>query len=193
MFFGAEAIVSEVRFAGRKMLMKKRIVKKYRQKALDDKLRKSRNKREVKLLNFAKKCGIKCPIVYCVGEDYFLMSKIDGKLLRDYLGKENKEVMKKLGEMAARMHCNGIIHGDFTTANIIVSGDTPAVIDFGLGAFSDEIEEKSIDLLLMKRSLTLGFDLFVSSYIQNYPNKKLAQQIVNHISDVEKRARYVQR
>ena len=193
LYSGAEAVLSSISFAGRKMLMKKRIAKKYREKILDEKLRKTRTKREVKLLNFVKKFGIRCPVVYYVGDDYFLMNRVNGKLLRDFLNAKNKKILKKIGEMASKMHSVGVVHGDFTTANIIVSAGTPVIIDFGLGNFSNEIEEKAIDLLLMKRSLPFGFDIFISSYINSYPNKKLAEKIVKHISEIEKRARYVQR
>lgn len=190
LYSGAEAHVYETAFFGRHILVKKRISKGYRQPALDNKLRKNRNKQEVRLLMALKKIGIPCPVVYYVGEDYFFMQKIDGSLLRDSLSHAK---LTHLGKYIAIMHSNNIIHGDLTPANVISSDYDLTIIDFGLGGFSSEIEDKSIDLLLMKRSLAEGFDVLINSYILNYNNQNIAKSIVKHISEIEKRARYSQR
>lgn len=190
LYSGAEAHVYETTFFDRTILVKKRISKGYRQPTLDNKLRKNRNKQEVRLLMALKKIGIPCPVVYYVGEDYFFMQKIDGALLRDSLSHDK---LVHLGKYIAIMHSNNIIHGDLTPANVISSGRDLAIIDFGLGGVSSEIEDKSIDLLLMKRSLVDGFDVFLNSYILNYKDQNIAKTIVKHISEIEKRARYSQR
>ena len=190
LYSGAEAHIFESTFFGLPVLVKQRIPKNYRHKTLDLQIRKARNSREVKLLSFVKKLGVLCPTVYYVGENYFFMNKINGKLLRE---STEVDVLTLLGKQIAMMHASGVFHGDLTTANVLVSNGLPYIIDFGLGGFSHDVEDKSIDLLLMKRSLNFGFDTLINAYIQNYEDLYESKKIVSHISEVEKRARYVQR
>ena len=58
---GAEAILFLDNFENQKVLVKERIPKKYRIKEIDEKLRKERTKKEVKLLTEARKFGVETP------------------------------------------------------------------------------------------------------------------------------------
>ncbi len=59
----------------------------------------------------------------------------------------------EIGESIARLHQCGIIHGDLTTSNLILSGDKIVFIDFGLSRISQLTEDKGVDLLVFKKAL----------------------------------------
>jgi Kae1-associated kinase Bud32 len=46
----------------------------------------------------------------------------------------------------------GIIHGDLTTSNMILNSEV-FFIDFGLSFFSEKVEDKAVDLHLLRQAL----------------------------------------
>ena len=77
-------------------IVKDRVVKSYRLKEIDDKLRKSRTNREVKVLKKLSDTGFPSPKLI-LKEDYkIIMEKIDGKKLRDCLKVEHCKELGKL-------------------------------------------------------------------------------------------------
>ena len=80
------------------------------------------------------------------------MEYIQGNKVRDIL-EQNLEICKTIGSHIAEMHNNGIIHGDLTTSNMIFNGNDIFLIDFGLGFFSEKVEDMAVDLHLLKRAL----------------------------------------
>lgn len=118
---GAEAIIEK---QGEKII-KKRAVKSYRLKELDEKIRKLRTRSEAKILEKASKI-IPVPKIMKVDENdkEIVMENIEGQRLSDYLNKfpleKQKETCEKIGENIARLHEASIIHGDLTPANMIL-------------------------------------------------------------------------
>jgi Kae1-associated kinase Bud32 len=116
------------------------------------------------------------------------MEKIDGKLLAKL--PRAKRFYELAGKQLALMHSHDVIHGDFTPANIIVSGKKVFVIDFGLAEQNPDPEGKAIDLLLMKRSLPLEmYSAFEKSYIASGGSKST----LSALSKIELRGRYQKR
>ena len=115
---GAEAILIKKG----NILLKRRVKKGYRIPELDEKLRKRRTKREVKLLEKARKL-IQVPKILKVDDKAkeIDMEFISGEKLSESLDdlKNWKEVCFMIGENIARLHDAGIIHGDLTTSNMI--------------------------------------------------------------------------
>ena len=108
------------------LIIKDRIKKSYRLPELDDKIRKSRTKREEKLLQKAGNL-INVPelIINKSSQDTKLnIQFIDGKKLSEYLDKfslaKQKQILKQIGQDIAKLHDNNIIHGDLTTSNMIL-------------------------------------------------------------------------
>ncbi len=64
-------------------------------------------------------------------------------------------IFKEIGNLIGKMHNQNIIHGDLTTSNMIVNSNEKKIyfIDFGLSFFSEKIEDKAVDLHLLKRAL----------------------------------------
>jgi len=181
---GAESKVYISTLFGRKIIIKRREEKKYREKKLDKNLRKARTVEEARVLIKANKNNIPVPLVYYIDQHKkfdLWMEYIHGELLRDVEIKNKKmknkkpgdfehnfehyNLYKKIGECLAKLHNTDIIHGDFTLANIMINNkmiDSKGnnknnklwIIDFGLSSFSNEIEEQAIDIILMQKSIS---------------------------------------
>jgi len=117
---GAEAIIS----LDKNIILKNRIQKSYRHPILDEKIRKSRTKKEAKLLEKAGKLT-KIPQVLKTEKFKIQMQYIQGERLSETLNTypKNKQIkiMQQLGKQVAKLHQEDIIHGDLTTSNIILS------------------------------------------------------------------------
>ena len=149
---GAEAII----YLDNSIIIKDRIKKRYRIKEIDSSLRKSRTKRETKILEKLSSIGFPVPkLIHSDSKSIIFMAKIKGKKLRDVLeSSDYKKICFGLGKMIRTLHENKIIHGDLTTSNMIMENDGRIVfIDFGLGFFSEKTEDMAVDLHLMKQAL----------------------------------------
>ncbi|MCD6491756.1 MAG: KEOPS complex kinase/ATPase Bud32 [Candidatus Njordarchaeia archaeon] len=204
---GAESHIFEGVWFDFPVIIKKRIPKKYRIDILDKKIREHRTKIEARIIHFARKIGIRTPIIYDVDlkKSTIIMEKINGMLLKDFLEDDTKplelkiQIMKELGKIVGNMHKNKICHGDLTTSNVIVSKDMKLVIiDFGLSSITDSIEEQGMDLRVIHTALTSthfrNFELFWSSFIEGYNQTfEKAKKVLYRLHEIELRGRYVEK
>ena len=147
---GAEAIIYK-----HNNILKDRIKKNYRIPEIDMPLRKSRTRREAKILEKLSSLGFPAPkLISMDDKDMKIeMEFINGKKLRDVLNEKNcTKLCTELGKKIAFLHNNNIIHGDLTTSNMIVSEEI-YFIDFGLSFFSYKTEDKAVDLHLLRQAL----------------------------------------
>lgn len=180
---------------------KDRIKKGYRIKEIDERLRKQRTKREAKILERLGKIDFPAPRLIKTDETSIIdMDYIDGKKLRDVLKKENcKKLMNELGTKIAKLHDNGIIHGDLTTSNFILSTKDKQLyfIDFGLSFFDDHAEHKAVDLHLLKQALeSKHYQIWEECYkevLNGYKKSKSYKAVIERLEKVEKRGRYKQK
>jgi len=160
-------------------LLKIRISKSYRVKELDFELRKRRTRREAKVLE--KLTKLELPVPELISSDdktmEIRMGFIDGKRLSEHLSKANfKPVCKQIGKILANLHAIDIIHGDLTTSNLLLKGNTVYLIDFGLSFNSKKIEDKAVDLHVLKEALESkhheimkpAFEAILSAYKQDF-------------------------
>ena len=186
---GAESNILKSSYMGQNAVIKARIPKNYRIKEIDDKIRKSRCKLEAKLLSDAKRAGVRTPILYDIdlSEKSILMEEIDGVMLKDVI---DEDLSFKVGEEISKLHSADIIHGDITSSNIMLQDNDLVFIDFGLGRYSELIEDKAVDLLVLKKSLqSIDYEKAVSYFgnvLDGYDNPK----ILDKINDIEHRGRY---
>ena len=175
---------------------KLRTKKSYRIKELDEKIRKQRTKKEANLLEKASKL-IPTPNVIKTSIYEIDMQFINGKKLSEHLDKLNyKEISNQIGKQIAILHDNDIIHGDLTTSNMILENKTNKLyfIDFGLGFTSHKIEDKAVDLHLIKEALeakhfNISNECF-KAIIEGYKSSKNAHQVIERLRKVESRGRY---
>jgi Kae1-associated kinase Bud32 len=189
---GAEAII----FLKNNQIIKNRIKKSYRWPILDEKLRKQRTKSEAKIINKLNSI-INVPKIISTDQNQILMEFIDGKKLSDNLDnlKNKNEIAEQIGREIAKFHDLNIIHGDLTTSNMIYKEKENKVyfIDFGLGFHSERIEDKAVDLHLIKQALEAKHFLYwkslFDSIIKAY-NSKDKIKILEQLKKVEARGRY---
>lgn len=196
---GAEADIYPGKWMDYPVLIKERIPKNYRIVEIDKKLRAKRNKKEAKLLNEAKKAGVRTPLLYDIDimGTSLIMEKIDGHLIKDIFNQEMDKIevySENIGENIAKLHKHGIIHGDLTTSNMILKDDELVFIDFGLGKISYLIEDKGVDLLVLKKALigihhniaTIAFNNIMKGYQYAEDHKEVADKV----QEIEERRRY---
>jgi len=192
---GAEATIYK---KGNK-IVKDRIPKSYRNPEIDKKLRKMRTKAETKLLAKAIEIIPSPKVIYSDNTEKIEMQYIPGKKLSNFLEKlDYKKICKLIGLNIAKLHDAGIIHGDLTTSNMIWNEKSKEVffIDFGLGFHSDRIEDKAVDLHLIKQALEARhskiFEKAFTSILKGYKTSKNFSRTMKQLEKVEKRGRYKQ-
>jgi TP53 regulating kinase and related kinases len=172
-------------------IIKKRVPKTYRLKKIDDSLRRSRTKREAKILQSLPK-EIPAPKLMKAGETDIEMQHIKGEKVRDIL--EGKiEICREIGEKIAMLHNHGIVHGDLTTSNMLYDRKI-YLIDFGLSYFSDKVEDKAVDLHLLRQALEskhhMIFKRAFSLVLEGYKKKsENYRDIKERLEKVESRGR----
>ncbi len=137
------------------------------------------------------------------------------KTLNNYDKKKQIATMQKIGRQVSKLHKNDIIHADLTTSNIILTkshrrkpvsqakagltgeirshSEAVYLIDFGLSFVSTKIEDKAVDLHLLKQALEAKhfqnsktlFNAFKKTYIWEDSEK-----VIERLEVVEKRGRY---
>jgi len=202
---GAEASLYLAEWHGRKVILKTRLPKKYRQAKLDMEIRNYRTVHEPQLMHEAKKAGVPTPTIFLVDvkNAVIVMEFIEGKQVKQLLGgfseKEREKACVKIGELIGRLHAYGVIHGDLTTSNMILNSEGKIfLVDFGLGEKTMELEARGVDLHLMKRALQSTHYRFAEecfeAVMRGYAavlGEEDVKDVLDKIREIEKRGRYV--
>jgi Kae1-associated kinase Bud32 len=198
---GAEA---KIFLSEDEVISKDRVPKGYRHPELDKQIRTRRTRHEGKILFKAGEAGCNVPQVFNINKKGEPLDKFNLKLeyipgdrlsssLNSYRVAKQKMVMEKLGEQVARLHENDIIHGDLTTSNTILFKNEVFIIDFGLGFISPKIEDKAVDLHLIKQALEAkhfeNWDELFDSFSTGY-NWDKSLEVLERLEIVESRGRY---
>lgn len=187
-------------------IVKDRIKKSYRIPELDNKIRRQRTKSEAKLLTKASQIiPVPTPLTTSAGRagasasdgNVIKMPHLKGKKLSKHLNKfpltKQKQICKQIGQNISKLHDANIIHGDLTTSNMILSKEKVFFIDFGLGFISQKIEDKAVDLHLLKQALEAkhfqNWEILFKSVLTGYKFKD-SSKILERLKAVEKRGRY---
>ncbi len=196
---GAEGDLYLTEWNKQKAILKTRKKKKYRNSQLDQRIRKQRTIRESEIISQVKSFGISTPLIYFVDTKNcsIFMQYINGTLVHDLPKSKLILICKKIGQMVGIMHKNGVMHGDLTTSNFIVSHGKVFVIDFGLAIRTKKPDDHAVDLRLFKeilnsahaplmekawRNLLVGYKAIVGSSRFN--------EVTNLVSVIESRGRY---
>jgi TP53 regulating kinase-like protein len=194
---GAEAVSYVGNWYGKRMISKIRKVKSYRQKSLDDEIRRSRTINEANMISASKMTGVVSPFLYFVYPFYAenIMEFVYGKIAKDLI---TTSLCEEIGKYTALLHMNDIIHGDLTTSNFIVSKKL-VVLDFGLSYYSKRWEDSAVDIRLIKEILSSAhvslykdaYEGFLLGYSEIYGEYE-TQKILKNVSEIERRGRYTQ-
>lgn len=205
---GAESKIFFTSYLDQKAIIKERFSKKYRNKILDQTIRKERTKAEAKAILKCKQAGIATPVIYSLNLDSckIMMENINGITINEYLtnlntNKQNDDSMAvtklltDIGEIVGKMHFNGVFHGDLTTSNILKKEDgTLVLIDFGLSHFNPSVEDKAVDLYVLERAFVSThsyFSDFFAAILDGYKEayKSNYQAVINQYQNVRARGR----
>jgi TP53 regulating kinase-like protein len=131
------------------------------------------------------------------------MEYVGGIKIRDLVDMLNEDerftLFKRIGYYSGILHREGIIHGDLTTSNIIKKENRVVFIDFGLSEFSNEVENRGVDLNLMNRMLTSThyryrdklLEAFKDGYYVSMGSK--AAESLKRMKEVAMRGRYIEK
>lgn len=197
--------------------LKFRPPKPWRHPTLDQRLTKHRILAEVRILAKCRRDGVRVPAVYAVDESagWLMLEWIHGTPLRasinDWLGRAAaddgalKALMRRVGAAVGRMHSVGVVHGDLTTSNMMLSppidhagrthpldGDI-VIIDLGLASGSVQDEDRAVDLYVLERAFGSThpraesfFGEVLDSYRQSFKQAPIA---LKRLEDVRMRGR----
>lgn len=203
---GAEANLYLEDWHDRKVIMKKRLPKAYRLPELDLAIRTQRTIHEPLLIHRAKEAGVPTPTIYMVdlADTNIIMEYVEGRQIKQVLNdmpeEEKLRLCRLIGGLVARLHRNGIIHGDLTTSNMILTSlGKIFFIDFGLGEYSDELENHGVDLHLLKRALQSThyqyakecFEAVIGGYSEAI-GEEATTKVLEKIREIERRGRYIE-
>lgn len=196
---GAEADIYITIWNGLDSILKIRKKKDYRVHSLDMRIRTLRTIREAKMISETKSFGITTPLVYFVDEKKceIYLQLINGKLVQDLSLNKIIKICTEIGKIVGTLHKNGIMHGDLTTSNFILSDQGLVILDFGLSQKTDKVDDYAIDLRLFKEVLNSAHAQIVEdawvSFVLGYRKilgNMLTEKILSHVSVIEKRGRY---
>ncbi len=198
---GAEAVLCLEKRDSKRVVVKERVRKGYRISQIDREIRLGRTRHEVRLLEKSRRAGVNSPGVLETGDFTIVMDYIDGERVKDILNTLPERKMEKvcalIGESAARLHEAGIVHGDLTTSNMILSKGRLFIIDFGLGMASNRVEDMAVDMFLLREALrSAHFPVFeqawkniIKVYKQEYSK---SNEILARFEKINMRRRYKQ-
>ncbi|RJS68429.1 Kae1-associated kinase Bud32 [Methanophagales archaeon] len=177
------------------LVYKRRVQKRYRVKEIDERIRRERTKSEAKLISEARRKGVPTPIIFDISDYELVMERIEGDLAREVI---DEDISKRIGEFVGILHKNGIIHGDLTTSNIIVSRDNAIYfIDFGLSFIESSTEARGVDVHVFFQSICGTYESYEGlkeSFIEGYKRTfSGASQVLRRVKEIEQRGRYVER
>ncbi|MFW5938386.1 MAG: bifunctional N(6)-L-threonylcarbamoyladenine synthase/serine/threonine protein kinase [Halanaeroarchaeum sp.] len=184
---GAEATVT----VEEDRVVKRRVPKTYRHPSLDDRLRRERTVEEARLTHDARRAGVPTPVVRDVDvrEDTIVFEFVGEHDLRDALTETR---VRAVGEHLAAIHGDGIVHGDPTTRNVRVDGPRTYLIDFGLGYYSQDVEDYAMDLHVFEQSVRGTADEpepMVEAFELAY-SEAGEQVVIDQLRSIEGRGRY---
>ena len=211
---GAEAVVALEDDTG--TVSKRRLSKAYRHPELDRRLRTRRTRSEARLTSEARRVGVPTPVVFDVDPRAGTL-ELEFVGDADLRGSVSVTAVRRVGRHLARCHGAGFVHGDPTPRNVRVGrhdassgtrtgGSTAAdaisdserspnrtyLIDFGLGYYSDHVEDYAMDLHVFEGSIAGTADdpaTLIEAFEEGY-REAGEGRVVDRLRDIETRGRY---
>ncbi|AET39789.1 serine/threonine protein kinase BUD32 Ecym_4777 [Eremothecium cymbalariae DBVPG len=91
---------------------------------------------------------------------------------KDPYNKAIEDILRKVGDQIGLLHWNDFCHGDLTSSNIVLVNDKatdqwrPYLIDFGLSSTSNLVEDKGVDLYVLRRAIDSTHSAYSERYFQ---------------------------
>ncbi len=181
---------------------KTRRPKSYRHPELDERLRRERTVQEVRLTHEARTAGVPTPVIHDIdlAEARIVFERVGRTDLRNEITEDR---VAEVGAHLARIHEAGFVHGDPTTRNVRVrdppvaagergEGAETVLIDFGLGYYTDDVEDLAMDLHVFEQSLSGTADEpapFATAFESRYQAVG-DDTVIDRLRAIEGRGRY---
>lgn len=185
---GAEAEIE----LGEADVAKRRLPKRYRLPALDERLRAERTRSEARLLSAARRAGVATPVVRDLDGTTIVMERVHGDVLKAAL---DAVTVRAAGRAVGLLHGAGIVHGDLTSSNMVLRDGEIVLIDFGLAQATEEIEARGVDVHVFLQTLACAApgaggltDAFVGGYRAAFPG---ADAVLEREAGIRRRGRYL--
>ncbi|MCE4605810.1 MAG: Kae1-associated kinase Bud32 [Desulfurococcales archaeon] len=209
---GAEAAVYLTSFMGENFVVKYRFPKKYIHPLLAEELIVKRTKREARVLLNTRLNGLCVPRLFftMLSKGILVMEKINGSRLDELIGKVYpgeeqsttfSRIYYNIGVVLGKLHSMNIIHGDFSVSNLMIKDEgltELCIIDFGLSDFSNDPEDRAMDLRILFKSMESRFPRYLPSFrdkvIQGYKAGITGfnfNSVIQRLREMELRGRYV--
>jgi len=175
------------------------VPKSYRLASIDATLRAERTKTEARLMSEARRAGVAVPVIYDLDleQHRITMQFVRGPTAKQVLdrgGARARALCREIGRLAGKLHRAGIVHGDLTTSNLILSGARLWAFDFSLGGRTAEAEAQGVDLHLLREALVAAhpagesyFAEVVRAYRRTCPGARAA---LRKVEEIRLRGRY---
>lgn len=200
---GAEADILLGRWCNRKAVYKVRRPLPYRLAVLDSTIRHQRTIHEAEMIHSAREAGVSTPFLYFVDPkgSTLVMEFVEGRRLKEVAETGQRGAVlrhfESLGAQVARLHGAGLMHGDVTTANVIVRQGELVFIDFGLSTHSLRLEDHAVDLRLIKETLNGAHSAIagpaVEALTRGYAlvaGAPRSKAVMRQLKEIERRGRY---
>ncbi len=196
---GAEGDIFLTSWNKKKAILKARKKKDYRNESLDKRIRKQRTIRECEIISKVKSFGISTPLIYNMDTKNctILMQYIVGTLVNELSESKLIKSCIEIGKIVGTMHKNGIMHGDLTTSNFILTKEKMFVLDFGLANKTNKPEDHAVDLRLLKEILNSAHAKIMnkawSNFLKGYKSAvglSRFSKVTNLVKIIESRGRY---
>jgi len=196
---GAEGDIFLTTWNNKRAIIKSRKKKDYRNPSLDQRIRKQRTIRESEIISEVKSYGISTPLIYSVDSKKctILMQYVMGKLVNALSEMKIIQSCKEIGKIVGTMHKNGIMHGDLTTSNFIITTEKIFVLDFGLALKTNKPEDHAVDLRLFKEILNSAHAKIMKKAWRNFlkgyktvVGSERFNKVTNLVTVIESRGRY---
>jgi TP53 regulating kinase-like protein len=161
-----------------------------------------RTRREAEAILRALESGARVPKILAIYPSLGLLiiEYVEGPTLKTYIDQNgiSEDLLLEAGRILGLVHRAGVVHGDPTTSNYIVSKKGLYLVDFGLAELKSDIESRAVDIHLFRRAVesthtglaVKAFDLFKRGYI-DVMNKD-GEEILRRAEEIRLRGRYVE-
>ena len=158
LYRGAEADVIQGDWQGLEAIYKVRKPLRYRLPVLDEEIRRLRTLHEADMIHQAKSAGVAAPYINDIAKPSSTLDiALDRRTrLKDVVAQKGggaDGIFEEFGMNIGKLHRAGIMHGDLTTANVVMRNGRLVFIDFGLSIRTERLEDQAVDLRLIKETL----------------------------------------